>query len=285
MNQEEEEEEGPKSLPAHPQAGGHGCEGAIRTQRCTSSTLARLAGDLFVALDFESAALSTGDLVYTWTATQERPPTLTAFLFQLSSPLRRHWHTRVRVLFRQLAPTMQSTSSFAHLSLPPLSPHAFLAASDDFLLLFDRLGHGVFSFIQADIRGNIAGLRARVHDHHDPTLEAILTTSDDHAIGCLVRLIRGYRYVHCALSMMLAHPELALQVCFKRAYDQVLRPFHPVWVRSLVAVAIRASPSRQDFCLRIAHGMDLAQFDTALAHWLAGLDNLVTYISPLLPYH
>lgn len=39
-------------------------EGAIRTQRCTSSTLARLAGDLFVALDFESAALSTGDLVY-----------------------------------------------------------------------------------------------------------------------------------------------------------------------------------------------------------------------------
>lgn len=91
--------------------------------------------------------MALSSLYQTWTATQERPPTLTAFLFQLSSPLRRHWHTRVRVLFRQLAPTMQSTSSFAHLSLPPLSPHAFLAASDDFLLLFGVCLCSLFAFL------------------------------------------------------------------------------------------------------------------------------------------
>ena len=49
---------------------------------------------------------------------------------------------------------------------------------------------------------------------------------------------RGYRYVCCALSVMHDHPELDLHVCFKRAYDQVLRHHHPLVVRSLVAVRL-----------------------------------------------
>jgi hypothetical protein len=64
----------------------------------------------------------------------------------------------------------------------------------------------VFTFIQADIRGNIAvlsppscfdprspdpqGLRKRVNKHRDPTLEALLAAEDNNATGCLVRLIR-----------------------------------------------------------------------------------------------
>lgn len=50
-------------------------------------------------------------------------------------------------------------------------------------------------------------------------------------------------------------------------------------------VALRATPSRNDFCLRLAQGTDLAEFDIALSQWTAALDKLVTYISPLLPYH
>lgn len=170
-------------------------EGAVRTQRCTSSTLARLARDLFVALDFESAAFSTGDLVelglvvhgkkrssLTWPCRlcqtsspnpQERPPTLTAFLLQLSSPLRRHWHTRTCVLLGNSHPRCSRPRPLPiFLSLPSL-PTPFWPLQTTFscclvcvfsLSLFssptprltDRLGHGVFSFIQADIRGNIA---------------------------------------------------------------------------------------------------------------------------------
>ena len=61
---------------------------------------------------------------------------------------------------------------------------------------------------------------------------------------------RGYRYVCCALSMMHDHPELDLHVCFKQAYDQVLRHHHPLVVRSLVAVRLLSPPPTPLILLR-----------------------------------
>ncbi|KAF7770214.1 hypothetical protein Agabi119p4_6188 [Agaricus bisporus var. burnettii] len=161
----------------------------------------------------------------------------------------------------------------------------FLAASEGMLQMFDRLGHGVFSFIQADIRSNIAGLRARLNAHHDPTLEAVLASSDDHAISCVVLLIRGFRYVCRALSILQQHPELELYVCFKRAYDQVLKQHHSAFIRTLVAVAIRAAPSRTEFYRRIGQGKEEEVVARAMGRWVAGLERIVTHMSPLLPYH
>ncbi|KAF5344685.1 hypothetical protein D9756_011477 [Leucocoprinus leucothites] len=183
--------------------------------------------------------------------------------------------------------TFQTVKSFADVEILPAGVPAqdFLAASDGLLQLFDLLGHGVFTFIQADIRSNISGLRSRVNTHNDPTLEAVLAASDHNATGCLVRLIRGFRYVCRALSTMQAHPELELYVCFKLAYDQVLRQFHSTIVRSLVAVAIRAAPSRKDFYTRIGQGGDPEELDEELSKWLAGLDKIVSHMSRLLPYH
>ncbi|KXN83522.1 Pleckstrin homology domain-containing family A member 8 [Leucoagaricus sp. SymC.cos] len=151
--------------------------------------------------------------------------------------------------------------------------------------LFDLLGHGVFTFIQADIRSNISGLRSRVNKHNDPTLEAVLAASDDNATGCLVRLIRGFRYVCRALYTLQEHPELELYVCFKRAYDECLREYHSSFVRSLVAVAIRAAPSRKEFFARIGQGADSGELERELGKWLAGLERIVSHMSGLLPYH
>ncbi|KAJ3553140.1 hypothetical protein NP233_g12717 [Leucocoprinus birnbaumii] len=183
--------------------------------------------------------------------------------------------------------TFHTVKSFADVPLEGAGVPAqdFLAASDGLLQLFDLLGHGVFTFIQADIRSNISGLRSRVTKHNDPTLEAVLAASDDNATGCLVRLIRGFRYICRSLSMMQSEPDLELYVCFKRAYDEWLAQFHSRFVRSLVAVAIRAAPSRKEFYTRIAQGGDPEELDQELTKWLAGLDRIVSHMSRLLPYH
>jgi len=57
------------------------------------------------------------------------------------------------------------------------------------------------------------------------------------------KLYRGFRYICRALSTMQQHPELELHVCFKRAYDDVLKQHHSAFVRTLVAVSVaRAGP-------------------------------------------
>ena len=61
--------------------------------------------------------------------------------------------------------------------------------------------------------------------------------------------------------------------------------FSPFYSTHPPQVALRATPTRTDFCLRLAQGTDLSEFDIALSQWAAALDKLVTYISPLLPYH
>lgn len=91
-----------------------------------------------------------------------------------------------------------------------------------------------------------------------------------------------------------------LRVCFKRAYDVVLRHHHSFVIRSVVSVsfphgfipppsapsahsrtqvAIHAVPRRDDFFTRIAEGGSVEKLHIELAKWLAALDALVIRLS------
>lgn len=94
-----------------------------------------------------------------------------------------------------------------------------------------------------------------------------------------------------------------LRVCFKRAYDVVLRHHHSFVIRSVVSVsfphgfipapfrplgspqpqvAIHAVPRRDDFFTRIAQGGSIEKLHIELAKWLAALDALVIRLSAFL---
>jgi len=109
-----------------------------------------------------------------------------------------------------------------------------------------------------------------------------------------------------------------LRVCFKRAYDIVLRHHHSFVVRSVVSVsdvaptwfpaisprttllfpfpyilyildsisitqvAIHAVPRRDVFFTRIAEGGSVEKLDIELAKWLAALDALIVRLSAFL---
>ncbi|KAL0568005.1 hypothetical protein V5O48_013989 [Marasmius crinis-equi] len=147
--------------------------------------------------------------------------------------------------------------------------------------MFDLFGSGVFGFVQSDIRGNIQGVRSRYEsskDHSD-TLERLVEheskESQRVATACLVRLIRGLSFLSKALLNAQSDTSSELHVCFKQAYDVVLRHHHGFVVRNVVSVAIRAVPRRSDFFNRLAQGGSKEKLDGEMAKWLAGLDVIV----------
>ncbi|KAL4061909.1 glycolipid transfer protein domain-containing protein [Scleroderma yunnanense] len=181
-------------------------------------------------------------------------------------------------------PYFETVKSFADVPITEdgVATESFLEASDGLVKLFDLLGSGVFGFVQADIRGNIGGVRSR-YQHASAssiTLENLVrsetsTEQHHHGTGCLIRLTRGLTFLCKALQHMQDDPSAELHVCFKRSYDQVLRHHHTFFVRSLAAVAVRAAPYRRDFIARISQGGDREKFDTELRRWLTGLDVIV----------
>ncbi|KAI6112554.1 glycolipid transfer protein domain-containing protein [Pisolithus sp. B1] len=181
-------------------------------------------------------------------------------------------------------PYFETVKSFADVPITEdgVETHSFLEASDGLVKLFDLLGSGVFAFVQADIRGNIGGVRSRYQNASASsiTLENLVrsetsTGQHPHATGCLVRLTRGLMFSCKALQHMQNEPSSELHVCFKHSYDEVLRRHHSFVVRSLAAVAVRAVPYRRDFIARISQGGDREKFDSELRRWLAGLDVIV----------
>ncbi|PPQ94087.1 hypothetical protein CVT25_009237 [Psilocybe cyanescens] len=152
----------------------------------------------------------------------------------------------------------------------------------------DLLGSGIFGFVQADIRGNINGVRGRYDavKERSGTLEELVqsekTEPHKHATPCLVRLIRGLAFTCRALQNMQRDTSSELHVCFRRSYDEVLRHHHNFVIRSVVGVAIRAVPHRHDFYTRIAQGGSFDKLDTELARWLAGLERIVLHVSRFL---
>ncbi|TFK37318.1 glycolipid transfer protein domain-containing protein [Crucibulum laeve] len=189
-----------------------------------------------------------------------------------------------------MAPYFETVKSFAEV---PIAEHgvetdSFLEASDGLVQMFDLLGSGVFAFVQSDIRGNINGVRGRYESTRDNsgTLEGLVRTESGepqkHATACLVRLIRGLCFTCKALQNMQSDTSSELHVCFKRSYDEVLRHHHTFVIRSVVSVAIRAVPRRDDFYMRISQGGSIERLDAELAKWLAGLDRIVKHMSLFL---
>ncbi|KAJ7746543.1 glycolipid transfer protein domain-containing protein [Mycena olivaceomarginata] len=174
-------------------------------------------------------------------------------------------------------PYFETVKSFADVQITDagVNTEEFLLASDGLVAMFDLLGAGVFGFVQSDIKSNMpCGVRERYNatQASSATLEDLVRC--DHAQGsregtkCLVRLIRGLAFTCLALQTTQSEPALALHVCFRRAYDVVLRHHHTFVVRSVVTLAIRAVPRRDHFYAQISQGGDGDKFETELRRWL-----------------
>ncbi|KAJ7743446.1 glycolipid transfer protein domain-containing protein [Mycena maculata] len=182
-----------------------------------------------------------------------------------------------------MTPHFETVKSFADVPIKEegVQTEEFLLASDGLVAMFDLLGSGVFGFVQADIKSNIAGVRQEYDSARaeSATLEDLVR--QEHArkakrgTQCLVRLIRGLAFTCLALQTMQTEPNCALHVCFRRAYDVVLRHHHTFVVRSVVTLAIRAVPRRDHFYAQICEGGDGEKFEAELKRWLVGLDAIV----------
>ncbi|THH05699.1 hypothetical protein EW145_g4613 [Phellinidium pouzarii] len=186
-----------------------------------------------------------------------------------------------------MAPYFETAKSFADVPLTD-SGYAtvdFLKASDGLVAMFDLLGIGIFSFVQADIKSNIHGVRTTYNSNPNEcyTLEKLVHSEVDdhkkHGTASLRRLIRGLLFTCRALQNTLANPQEAqLQPSFSRAYDTVLRHHHGFAIRAVVQVALKACPMRRDFFVRIAQGGSQEKLEEELSRWLAGLDNIVRHM-------
>lgn len=189
-----------------------------------------------------------------------------------------------------MAPYYETAKSFSDVPITDdgVDTASFLHASDDFMNMFDLLGTGVFSFVQSDLRSNIAGVRARheAKPELSATLESLVQNETKegqrHATACLVRLVRGLLFTCQALQNMLADRNAELHVCFRRSYDAVLKHHHTFLVRSVVTVAIRAVPHRRDFYNRLTEGTSHEKFDAELDKWLQGLESIVNRMKAFL---
>ncbi|KAJ6535431.1 glycolipid transfer protein domain-containing protein [Mycena capillaripes] len=182
-----------------------------------------------------------------------------------------------------MAPHFETVKSFADVQITDtgINTEEFLLASDGLVAMFDLLGSGVFGFVQADIKSNVSGVRERYNatSTESATLEDLVrhehSQGAKHGTQCLVRLIRGLAFTCVALQTTQNEPTCALHVCFRRAYDVVLRHHHTFVVRSVVTIAIRAVPRRDHFYAQISQGGDAEKFEAELKRWLVGLDAIV----------
>ncbi|KAI0730860.1 glycolipid transfer protein [Earliella scabrosa] len=189
-----------------------------------------------------------------------------------------------------MAPYFETAKSFADVPITDdgVDTATFLLASTDFVNMFDLLGGGVFGFVQNDLRANIAGVRQRFEAARadSPTLEKLVASEckgrERHGTACLVRLLRGLLFTCEALRNMQQDRNAELHACFKRSYDAILKHHHSFVVRSVVSVAIRAVPHRQEFYARLTQGGSHERFDHELAKWLAGLGGIVDRLKAFL---
>ncbi|KAI0820268.1 glycolipid transfer protein [Trametes gibbosa] len=192
-----------------------------------------------------------------------------------------------------MAPYFETAKSFADVPITAdgVDSHSFLLASTDFVNMFDLLGGGVFSFVQNDLRSNIAGVRRRYDaaPAESPTLERLVenecarsAVGDRDGTACLVRLLRGLWFTCEALRNMQEDRDAELHACFKRSYDANLKHHHSFIVRSVVSVAIRAVPHRGEFYGRLTQGGSQEKFESELRKWVAGLEALVVRLKAFL---
>ncbi|KAI0027764.1 glycolipid transfer protein [Vararia minispora EC-137] len=189
-----------------------------------------------------------------------------------------------------MPPKFEQVTSFVDVPITDdgVDTPAFLDAADGLMDLFDLFGSVVFGFVQTDLRTNITGVRARYASHTaaSTTLERLVEAEHAdrarNATACLVRLVRGLAFTCRALQELQADDKAELHVCFRRAYDVVLKHHHSFVIRSVVTIAIRAVPRRADFFMSLAEGGDQEKLRAEMSKWLAALDAIAVRVSAFL---
>ncbi|KAF7326604.1 Glycolipid transfer protein [Mycena sanguinolenta] len=190
-----------------------------------------------------------------------------------------------------MTPYFETAKSFADVQITDagVNTEEFLLASDGLVALFGEfLRVRADAKLKADIKSNISGLRERYNAARAVSVTLEDLVRQEHTQGslegtkCLIRLVRGLAFTCLALQTTQDEPTLALHVCFRRAYDVVLRHHHTFVVRSVVTLAIRAVPRRDQFYTQISQGGDRDKFAAELRRWLVGLDVIVQRMKAFL---
>jgi len=186
----------------------------------------------------------------------------------------------------QMAPYLETVKSFADVPVTDagVDTVGFLEASQGLLGIFDLLGSAAFTPVQADIKGNIAKVRARYDaaPAQSGTLELLVENEKGEkkrtATEGLMWLLRGLSFTCKALQNSQANKTEELAAAFGNSYEATLKKHHNFVVKGIFAVAMKACPYRAEFYAKLAADpaggapASDARLDKVLNSWLAALD-------------
>ncbi|KAK0225598.1 het-c2 protein [Armillaria fumosa] len=189
-----------------------------------------------------------------------------------------------------MAPYLERVKSFADVPVTDagVDTLAFLEASEGLVGIFDLLGSSAFSVVQADLKGNIAKVRARYDaaPSQSATLEQLVENEKGEkkrtATEGLMWLLRGLSFTCKALQNAQTKKDEELSVAFSKSYELTLKKFHNFVVKGVFSLAMKACPYRADFYKKLAAdpaGGPSATQDVVneeLDKWLAVLSDIVT---------
>ncbi|CAK5284720.1 unnamed protein product [Mycena citricolor] len=156
----------------------------------------------------------------------------------------------------------------------------FLLASDGLVDMFDLLGAGVFSFVQIDLRNNIAGVRQRYESHasNSTSLEDLgsgihVPRAPEDAVRTVLRLACVFSARLRCRSQAPSHFPRALCGDCKPSVSQSTSRL--CGCMCVIQIAIRAVPRRDQFYAALCQGEDREKFEQELRRWLDGLEGIV----------
>ncbi|KAK0195101.1 glycolipid transfer protein, partial [Armillaria mellea] len=159
-----------------------------------------------------------------------------------------------------MAPYLETVKSFADVPVTDagVDTLAFLEASEGLVGIFDLLGSSAFSVVQADLKGNIAKVRARYDaaPSQSATLERLVENEKGEkkktATEGLMWLLRGLSFTCKALQNAQLKKDEELSVAFSKSYELTLKKFHNFVVKGVFSLAMKACPYRADFYKKLA---------------------------------
>lgn len=93
------------------------------------------------------------------------------------------------------------------------------------------------------------------------------------AARSLLRLMWLLDFVVALLHRLAQNDADTLSTCARDAYDAVLAPRHPVFLRHIIQVALYMLPSRRSFCDKLSRGLQLGvDLDDALRDYADSID-------------
>ncbi|KAF3942263.1 hypothetical protein ABW19_dt0203326 [Dactylella cylindrospora] len=159
----------------------------------------------------------------------------------------------------------------------------FLTASESLVTLFDLLGAAAFGPVKSDMNGNIKKIRDRQNEALavSTTLQQLVLAERAEkkktATEGLLWLLRGLDFTAKALRHNVDNPTEELTTSFNHSYEGTLKKHHNFIVKGIFSVALKATPYRSDFMVKLG-GVDdksAAKVNKQLTDWLEALENAV----------